>query len=506
MITFPDGRDSQKKVRIIPRGRLLLFLSYLSLMVLAVGFLQHLPAMYNLVLSAITVILGGMLSVTNKLYFCCFIVPSSLLGPVSRIELPGVGMFNIGDALLGVMAISLVGLWSKENIGFNRYRAYFLVMVLCVATNILMSGNISLSISGLLNMAEIAIVYLFTFTVIRTRQQARTCINAFAFGVAVVALVHIYSYTQGYNMNMGLSTEASEAMTNTILGLVDSPYIKASFFYGNFSIACSIVAVIGLRSVILSRQVKLRSLYLWILTILVVLVSGSITARTPLFVVFPLGLLMLFILWQKKESFGGKIKKAALSIMILIVVSYMLFMAFDLLISSRQQEAYLTMFTEDGSESMRQRFNMWGAAIKKPFQNPNEFLFGIGPNVNLRLLSSGIQGENDVFQVDGSPIISFHNFFIDAIFQLGIIFGLSMILLILSTLISLLRGLKKNGYQDGVALDCVLGILAFILAGFTLGAAWSKPYIIVAQLFAISHLLISGRFGDIPSKKCHVGG
>lgn len=483
----------------VGRSLLVLGSAYVCLIALTIGFLQQWSPSLRLAMGVITAATGTIVLVKNKAHFCYFIISSSLLGPVLKSSLAGVGMVNIGDFFLTIMALGLCRMWSENALRPNPYRNYFYVMAVCTITNILVSGNASISISGILNMMEIAIVYVFTFSVIRSREQARSCINAMVFGVILSALVHVYSYAQGNNLNLGWSEDMALSATSAISGWEDSPFIKTSFFYGNLSITCSIVAVIGLRFVLLSPRAQLRSTLLWTCAISIALISGSLTGRTPLVVTAFVGLWLLSVAAYKLFLSRERVPNIFMGTFVAIIVAYVLLFNFRSLIVEKQQDAYLTMFTEEGSESMQQRFSMWEAAFHKPFLNPKEFLFGVGPNANLQITKFGIMPEGYVFSVDTDPIISFHQFFIDVIFQLGIFFGISLILLTLKTLKSLQSLLQNTRYNDELAFDCTLGIIAFILTGFTLGASWSKPYIVVAQLFAISHLLVLGCLDQRPA-------
>jgi O-antigen ligase len=203
----------------------------------------------------------------------------------------------------------------------------------------------------------------------------------------------------------------------------------------------------------------------------------------------------------KNLSLKRTTNKLLLRVLGLLAIFYLVYFAFNNLLGGRQQDAYVDMFTGDSRiRSMDQRFGMWAVVPEKAFEHPGEFLFGIGPNVNLRLSNLGADADNSVFSVNGEQVISFHNFFIDCVFQIGVVFGISMVVLFLSTLKNLLRRLKESAYHDELALDCAFGLLAFMLAGFTMGASWSKPYLVVAQLLAISHLLMTKRFHVHPAE------
>jgi hypothetical protein len=166
-------------------------------------------------------------------------------------------------------------------------------------------------------------------------------------------------------------------------------------------------------------------------------------------------------------------------------------------IAEKQQDPFAIMLKDDASESMMARVGMWNGVMQSGWRNPKDTLFGIGPNVNLIRQRDASVFDDDPFEVGGDRIISYHNFYIDVLFQMGIVFCFCLVVMMFSTLKSLLRGLQHNGFLDPLALDCVFCIVAFLLAGLVTGASWGKPYVFVAEIFAISHLLIAGRLGSV---------
>jgi O-antigen ligase len=89
---------------------------------------------------------------------------------------------------------------------------------------------------------------------------------------------------------------------------------------------------------------------------------------------------------------------------------------------------------------------------------------------------------------------SFHNFYLDVLFQQGIVFFGLMMMVMVRTLSRLIDHVKRR--TDGLALDCLFSISGWMIVWVTHATGWSKPVLILAVLFAISHLLICGRLDE----------
>lgn len=479
-----------------------LFLSYVAYLSVTVLFCVGASPTTLYFAGVFAVITSIWLIASSRLHALYIVILVVHIGPVLRISLPRIGMFNIGDVFLLLLGLSFAFRWGR---GFltGRHTSLgskfvmprnFGLAVLLTGLTVALSANYRNVASGTLAMIQIALVYLITINEVKTRKDANGIFYALAFAVLISALMHLYFYSTGRTMMV--NAENLEKYADNILGYVPSPFIKTSFFYGSFIISCTAIVILGFCYIFLSEGLSLTRYLFWTVVIIFITISSALSSRSPLIAVFLVGIVIGVMALRKsilRKSPRRRMLAASLVIIVLIVFGT--FATFQRLVSEEQRDSYYEMFA-DGGGSLSERFIIWREAFEKVFEFPKEFLVGVGPNVPLKDGNPEAVEQLTYSKTFACNIQSFHNFYIDIIFQNGILFFAVMMTAIVRILKNLFYIIKRSNCTDIIACGCFFPVLGCLLIFNTQGTTWSKPLLVLAQLFGIAYLLASGRLGS----------
>jgi len=419
---------------------------------------------------------------------------ATLLGPCCRTQIPSIGLFTVGDLFLIILAAIYLPQWLQSRLYLGPYRTYSEFAAILFIFSVIGCPDHSAELSGILNVLQIALIYFITLSAIKSDDEARNFILAFGYAALVASVMQIYSYSHGTSLLLTEFTD--EDMNRAILGDIDSPFVKTAFFYGNTVILFTAAAVIGIYSIILFRTRTLLERLFWMPVTVCAIIAGSLSSRTTLVVVGISACFMLCVLFRRTYRVVRS-RRLLYLVLALIATCSVLWKTYGELLAPGQREGYEKMYMEGAEGSLGERILIWKEATEKMGEFPKALLIGMGPNVILH--PSGTSAaevhslmHSHTFSEYGG---SFHNLFLDYIFHLGAISFLIAMIVTFSTMRRLFRGITSSVHFNEVPWSCFLVIGSFLVTGVTLGLAWGKPYLPIAQFFAVAHLVIDGRLG-----------
>ena len=478
------------------RGRRTEWIFFIIWLCLCGLYLANAPARLMLLIGAVELLVAVILVARAPKRALIFLTLVTHTGPVVRVQVPFVGMLTFGDAYLAVLSggVLLLFLLGARLRGGPLSILIPLLLFLWALTTFL-SPDLRVVAPGAIAQIQIALVYFLTLNLVETEDEAWKLLNWIGVTVLVGSCMHLVAFTQGRTLLLAMEgsgegiyalSERSEAARAAV-----GSFFKTAFFYGSFPASCAagiVLAVVGMAAA--GRRLG-RARLLWAFVgfsaLTSTLVSGN---RTPLLaagaVVIP------YLLWSALRSIRHRRHRSALlgtALSVLGLTAGGLWLQKRIL-SEDQLARFQLMFRYAAETSMQDRFQMWRAAWARLDQFPREFLVGLGPDVPQR--GPALPQVQRLMEFNQSiGVFSFHNFYIDVLYQNGIVFLSVMVGVLLWTMDGLQRRLRKDAAGLAIVLLCAL--LTWCLTWTVHATGWSKPVMILAELMALSHLLISGR-------------
>lgn len=465
------------------RSNFLLTTTALMYVLLACLFSAGAAASTQYSVGILALLLSFLLMWRSPVKAVCLIPLVVHIGPVLRTTLPIGGIFTLGDLYLAMLTLFWLDKRRKSPAGRRNF--YWISMCALFTLTLLCAADHKAALLGAIGMIEIALVYHIILDTVRTDKQANQVVVFMGFGVMVSAAMHLYFYSQGVTMQLLSVAEQSEQMAT--LHWNSATYQKSSHFYASFIASCTVVIVISIRRLILNTCTRFKSFVYWLLVLSFstasALVQGSRTIIITAVLVVP------FMALEAMRR--GRIRTGLfLALLPLPVVAASQF--WEYLVPNAQRHAYEKMWSSETKISMGERLSMWHVSIKRITDFPKEFLIGIGPEVPLRSPKNPVVEQLMYVDDISTQPTSFHNFFIDIIFQLGVVW---FILFIGAVGIVGFRLIRLLPYRtDEIIYDTLFGLVAWLILWNVHATYWSKPVILFAELMALGQLCTTGRF------------
>jgi hypothetical protein len=471
-----------------------MIVSFASFTILAILFLANASEQSLLVAGGgalLATIVAHLRNPLNSVYIFCM---ATLLGPVIKVTIPTIGMFNIGDVFILILCFCYMPKWIVSGLYWGPYKIRILLLALLFLTTVLTSCDYAAVFSGTAGLLQVAFAYFVTVNEMKSREQAGILVSSFGYAVLVAAVVQLVSYAHGVNLNLGGSNDP--VLTAAMLGQIEASFIKSSYFYGNFPILATSAACVGIQYLLsLSKSNRAQKIF-WSIVVICAIFAGSLSSRSTLILVSLCSIALLVF------SSGQILRMARLQHLFVVLTTFLILIGGlavlnHKLLAGSQQSAYSKMFFASAATSFNERIIIWQESAAKCIDFPRFFFIGIGPNMTLKSLQindpevNALMTSSELKSYGGS----FHSFFVDYVFQLGILSFVIVMAIVVDTLKRLYKIMRCSKYADAIAINCFIVIGVFLITGITLGAAWSKPYIAISQFFAVAHLLNSGRLG-----------
>jgi O-antigen ligase/polysaccharide polymerase Wzy-like membrane protein len=447
--------------------------------------------------AAISLLLAIALTARDPLGALFLTVMFTHIGPIVRFQLPGLGWLNLGDLFLAVLTVKLFPILASSHPGrwLREYRGRTLALVFFAIMAVLFSPAWPQVIPGAVSVLQLALVYAFVRCTVKTYEQANFLIVMIAFAVLVNAGLHLVFYNKGVTL---LLTE--DPLPQFDLSRAKF-FFKTSHFYPTFIASCNVAIVISVRRLVLGSKIQRRMVVFWAGTLCLamtsILVSGN---RTVIATSAIVSVLIVLTGVRPRRSF----RIATIGLFAVLVIPTLIAALYwqQQTLPMAQMIAFQRMFYEDAPISFGDRWTMWKAFVPHSLDAPKELLVGLGPDVPMRApdvdaVRSLMYVKELAFQVP-----SWHNFYLDVISQFGLPFFCLFISVIISTLLGLFRVLKRG--DDWLAYDCLFAIVAWLILWNTHATGWTKPVLILAQLFALAHSLAAGGIVNRPAADTNI--
>jgi len=414
------------------------------------------------------------------------------IGPILRETLPVVGMVNLGDIYLGLVFL----VWAQRHltrpIYLGPFRALILPMVMLLVISILFLPDFVAALPGYLSLFQLVMFYFVVLNDIRTEEDIDRMLAGIGWAVLVSACLHLIFYSQG--VSLGLTETEDDVHSSAILGTRDiAAFIKTSFFYVSFYGSCAAGMVISVCRLVLNGRSGWLERGFWSVVFLIALISSVVAgSRTAvLSAVLSVFVFLSFLaLRQVRTRNSGLLVRVLAGISGLIALAAVAVVG---VLSENQRDALVQMAIGEAETSIGERLVMWNAIPEKTLEFPSAFVFGVGPDVTWR--AGQLPVIRELMNVRGLPYQppSFHNFYVDIVFQLGFPVFVLLAFIGISTLVRLA---KVRGGRPDLTHTFFFAIFAWVLLWNTHATGWSKPVLIMSELFALSHLVIAHRTSD----------
>jgi hypothetical protein len=419
------------------------------------------------------------------------------MGAACRWQMPVVGMVTPGD--IHLIALTISSFW-RASLQDRFYIGPFptavgLLTFLSLATAAL-APDLGAVAPGVINQMQVALVYFLTLNLVKDDRQATVLIRMIGFAVFASAVVHIVAYSQGRNLLLAAVGTESEFVTAGQESQREALmfFNKTSFFYGSFIASCSVVLTLALSHLAFSHE-RSRFVIFWSIVGLVVLASSLLQGSRTIIAATAVSCGAMCILgvgWMLRQRW---LRRRLLVFTILGPLIVAGAFVVQMQVSTEAQyRAYFSMFLEEGSGSLSERLEMWGWALEKAGEYPKELLIGLGQDVPMR--APDLPQVKEIMNVPGHmiQIPSFHNFYVDGLFQNGLLFTSIAGYIVLYTMLGLTLEFRRR--YDPIVRDCLFALLAWLVMWNSHATGWSKPVLIFGHLMGLAHLALRPYYGS----------
>ena len=492
-----------KSIMFTPRqykeGKVLFYITCSLYLLLVVSFSSMSPKMAQIIIAGVALSATWLLSFRNLTQSIYLIVLVTHIGPIIRFSFYPFGMVGLGDLFLLLISISFIFKRLKRGFYTGPIKRCFIILVPLFLLSIISSPDIKMALPGVISVSEIVLIYFLVINEIRTRDQAQMLINMILVTVIVATCLHVLFYSRGVSLLLaGESASAllrGEDMSVLFEDVSQSLlFVKSSFFFS--LIPASTVAIIfGIRYLFLQKKYKLSALSLRLLAMILAIISSLVSGdRTGIVTGTVVCILIAFERVRLSAESKKHIVRFGTVIIVIICVGYVGLAVQREILSQDKYSSFRERFAYEASTSIIERLLMLKAIPHKVIEFPMEFILGVGPDLSIRAPDNSVIKSLMYIEAINFQPHSFHNFFIDYIFQLGIFSFLIFVYVIVATLRRLVKLIRLS--SDNLAYDCFFAICGWLILWNSHATGWSKPVIILAQLFAIAHLVSSGRLAD----------
>ena len=480
-------------------GRALFYITCFLYFLLIVSFLGMSPKMLQIIVAALALFATFILSFRNLTQSVYLTILVTHIGPIIRFDLYPLGMVSLGDLFLLLISFSFIFKRLKHGFYAGPIKGCFVILFPLFLVSVLFSPDVKRALPGVMSVLEIVLVYFLVINEIRTRDQGRMLINMALITVIVAAFLHVFFYLRGTSLLLSGESATSLLKGEDTLdlfrdGTQSLVFVKSSYFFS--LIPASVTAIVlGSRYLFLESKFRLSTLCLRFIAMTLAIISSLVSGdRTALVT----GALVCIIIVLERIRLNPQSKKHILRFgMAIIVISFLGY--FGLVVQQKilSQERYSTFkerFAYEAGTSIMERLLMLKAIPYKVIEFPKEFILGVGPDLSFRARDNSVISSLMYIEAINFQPPSFHNFFIDYIFQLGVFSFSIFVYVIAVTLIRLIKLIRLS--SDNLAYDCFYVICGWLILWNSHATGWSKPVIILAQVFALAHLVSSGRLVD----------
>ena len=477
-------------------GRVLFYVACSLYLLLVVSFLGMFPKMLQLIIASFALFATLVLSFRNLTQSVYLTALVTHIGLIIRFNVDPFGMISLGDLFLLLISFSFIFKRLKHGFYGGPIKDCFVILFPLFLVSVLFSPDVKRVLPGAISVLQIVLVYFLVINEIRTWDQARMLINMILITVIAAAFLHVFFYLRGISLLLSGESATSLLRGDEILNLFDDKtqsllFVKSSYFFS--LIPASVTAIVlGCRYLFLQRKFRLSILGFRFIAMTLAIISSLVSGdRTPLVAG---GLVCIMIVLERMRlhpKSGKHLLRFGIAIIGIMVAGYVGLAAQRQILSQEKYSSFREKFAYESGTSVMERLLMLKAIPHKVIEFPKEFILGVGPDLSYRAPDNSVISSLMYIEAINFQPPSFHNFFIDYIFQLGIFSFLIVSYAIAVTLIRLIKSIRLS--SDDLIYDCFFTICGWLILWSSHATGWSKAVIIFAQLFALAHLVSSGR-------------
>ena len=462
-------------------GSVPLILSFSLYIGLAIAFAVGASEFYLYILGAVALATSVWLMSASLVKALYLVILVTHIGPILKGTIPGIGAFTLGDTYLLLLLIFFLSKAALKGIRRPPFALASFTLAILAVVSVVLSPDVVAALPGLLNMGQVTLVYLLVLNEVRTREDAAKIIQGIGIAVLVSALLHLVFYARG--LSLALSGQ-NEWQQNVLLAdLASADYQRTAFFYVSFHASSAVAIILGIRQLLLPNRTHLGTRLFWLAVVTLAVSSSLVSGSKTTILAAALVSIPALFASIKKSSMRTKLQSFVLFPLVIIVPV----LIFGNIVRSGQQELLQETIVLDSVISISERFLMWSEISDKILSSPKTIIFGVGPDVPERA-----PDDPEIHRLMYIPSLqfqppSFHNFYVDVLFQEGVFFLVLMLGIIFSTLRKLRAHVKAG---DGLAGNCFFAILGWLLVWVSHATGWSKPVLILSVLLALAHLVV----------------
>jgi O-antigen ligase len=402
-----------------------------------------------------------------------------MIGPIARLPLGSSLSLHIGDAYLVVMALALLlkhGL--SRRVWLGDYRVSIFATLFFVMLSWLFAMDPVSATPTIIGIGEMMLVYFMTINLVKSREDVRSVIDGWAYGMTIASVLLIVSYSRGETLLIGIAPGQANSFRSTT-SLFRATYFVTSFIYPLTAVVLSLlvdVAVSGHRT----RWQRVGLFALLVVNLIAVALTGTVTAFGGIGILAIC--LILWLLRSRRERSGALFLLIAATLAGVGITAAL----YQLL---PVEQIQLLVARPSSGESLRERIIVWRNVINVITNHARVLLIGVGPDLSVRaalpiLQSSFNGGGREPWAVDNDYLYLLLNY------------GLFVFVLIASIIVRAQVALTRLLWRktDPVVLDLWLWLACLWVMSVTQQFAVSKPTAIMVQVIAMTIVLKRVRF------------
>jgi len=426
------------------------------------------------------------------------------IGPILKFMFPIVGMVNLGDAYLAMIVLTSLHRHLEKPVYLGPFRGVAFLILASLIVSVPFLPDVAAAVPGYISLLQLAAFYFVVLNEISTDYEIDRLFDGIGWAVLVSALLQLIFYNQG--VSLGLAQEADDYQSSVLRGEAENYFVKTTFFYVSFYGSCTAAMVIAVCRILWPRPSSgFIDAVFWSAVFMAATTATLVAGSRTALLAAAMAICMVFLVYAFR---GDSPLKASMvlccTVLGIAVLIGLAIFALPIILSESQLALYTDAMVGDVELAMSvgERLIMWSEVPEKIQDNPMAFFFGVGPDVPQRAPEvSTIQNLMQIRGMDSFQPHSFHNFYVDILVHLGLC---AFVLLVFVLIVTIVRLTKVQTSRPELAQCCFFAILAWLFLWTTHATGWSKPVLIMSELFALSHLLIARRISMHSANKTDV--
>jgi hypothetical protein len=465
---------------------LLLGWTYFLWVALVGLFAFHVPGPYLWTAGAIALLCSGFLMTRSRLQAFYVLPIVCLAGPILTVQIPNLGAVTVADLYLFLFAIVALFFVGRGEIRFGRYSREYGAMAFLIVLGWWQSRYSAETLPGLINIAELVLVYLLTATLVCKPQNMRAFFRSWIVASTICCGLTVLRYYQSEPLLLGMGDYGpgyAESVKESSEG-----FYRATFFYAGFFFIIAMVVIFCLFELLSARakSVGWRRLLFGALVVNVItlFLMNNKTALAAL-------VLAATVIFAKRFGILGKVRNAnsgwsVASLALLLVLAYSVYAGIQRLVPQNQLQAAWGRAQDSGD--LTARWAIYRNALAFGVDHPRWLLLGLGPDAFTRVLN-----EPQIGVILQNPLTGTYEGAVDSSYVASLLeYGVFVCLLFWMVGFRTLKQLWKmwRTGKERVALTLCVAIGTWMLMGITQLTGTSKTTWLLVELLALAHVLL----------------